>query len=317
MCHLTNEFRKDLLRQKIKFFNDRNIDIILTSSDHMEKFDGIKNYITIDHVSESKYLTEGFFPSINFSENVFFRGYSHTRKINHLNYFIIAHKTLYSYCLNLGYEFCYLIYLDFVLNAEYFDNFSKEIDYSKIYFYTFDKKNILNDMFLCGNLKVLSNGFSDEKLNYIEKFSKESIILTTEVALYLLFYNNKDLIIKTDSDQVVFDKSNIFSSNNSAEIYHDALSDSYTFLCYKGDSFKNKFACELYENEVLIYSGKFVENNVFYILNLNSNKIYTIKYYDDDTIDDYFLSKVSKIYTGKTEDSSLKCINWIHKNNLS
>jgi len=57
-CFVNNQYRKELLQSQIKFFNKLNIDVILVSSNHIEKMDNVKNYITINHVSDKKYLTD-------------------------------------------------------------------------------------------------------------------------------------------------------------------------------------------------------------------------------------------------------------------
>ena len=313
MCNLVNEYRRDLLKQKIEFFNKRNIDVIVTSSNHIDKFDGVKNYVTVEHVVDKKYLTEGIFPTVDIHGLRFFKGYSHNKNLSHLNYFIVTHKTLYNYCKNIGYDFCFLIYLDWILKDDYFDNLIKELDTSKVYFYNFETNNVLHDMFLYGNLNSLINSFNDEKLSELENTAKTITVLTNEVALFILFKNNKDLVIKTDSVNEVFEKTNLFSINNSAEIYYDINENFYHLVCFKGDGFDNKFAVELFENDQLIYKNSFSNRgSAFYII-LKNDTSYTIKYYDSDIINDYYLSKISKIYTCKHDDISFKCMNWVQK----
>ncbi len=166
-------------------------------------------------------------------------------------------------------------------------------------------------MFLYGNINSLIKGFSDEKLLGLENVVKRERFVSNEFAYFYLFKDNYDLVVKNELCEQIFEKSNIFSSNNSAEIYYDLKESSYIFLCYKGDCFINKFAVELFENDELIYKGSFLYQRLFHRQKLKNDVLYTIKYYDSEIISDYYLSKVNKIYTGDHTDQSLKCLNWI------
>jgi hypothetical protein len=170
--YANNAYRKSLLKDKIELFNSQNIDVILASSDHMETYDGVKNYITTSHVCDKQYLTENIFSLFAIDKTVFFTNFSN-RKIWHSNYFIKLYQTTLNYAKNLGYDFCYFIEFDSVINKNHYSFIFNEVDYTKVYFYSLGHPCLYQTIFFYGNLNVLCSFFTEDKLSEIEDFAKK------------------------------------------------------------------------------------------------------------------------------------------------
>lgn len=292
---VNNDFRKSLLKEKIKLFNEHEIDVILASSDPMQVYDGVKNYITINHVRNATYITEGIYPVVTIDNVDFFRTLFNN-KICYLNYFINLFKISFNYAKNLGYDFCYFIEFDVLINKNHHNFIFNEIDTTKVYFYTLGNENTYQTCFFYGSLEILTSHLTDDKLNYFELFSKKDRTDSNEHLIYLLLHKHKDVVSLNFDENYIFEKRNMFSSNNQAEVYYNPKNKNYLFLAHKGDYCDNIFSVELFEENNLIYHGTFSVYLSFYLYTLKNNTNYTIKYYDD-IISESTIYKTSNIYT--------------------
>jgi len=308
-CYANNRFRRELLQNQIKFFNNLNIDVTLVSSDHMEKMDGVKNYITINHVSEKKYLSE-IFPYCGINGIKYYSGTAYSN-ISASSFFVKLFQASFNYCKNLGYDFCYVLDFDNIIKESHVDiAFSENLDYSKIYFYDLQKSNEYQGAFFYGNLNVLVDIFSEKNLNYIEKLAIEKKVITNEQVLFEISqYYNEFIIVLKHKYFEIFSTRNMFSSRNVAKIFYDRERKEYWFLQYKGDTCENEFACELFLEDTLIYSNHFKHTGYWSLRKLENNKNYKIKYYDA-AISDLTLSKTSNIYT---DTNMVTTPNWIQR----
>ena len=309
-CYANNQYRKELLQGQIKFFNKLNIDVILVSSNHIDKMDGVKNYITINSVSDKKYLTEGIFP---YCEIDGFKYYSNTpySNISASSFFVKLFQTSFNYCKNLGYDFCYVLDFDNIIKETHIDTaFGNDLDYSKVYFYDLQKSNEYQGAFQYGNLNILVDMFSENNLSKIEKLATESTIFTNEQVLFELAAEYKEsVIVLKHTDFEIFSRRNMFSSRNTANVYYNQETKEYWFLQYKGDSCENEFACELFLEDVLIHSNHETRIGNWSLIKLENNRNYKIKYYDA-AISDLTLSKTSNIYT---DTNTVTTKNWIQR----
>jgi hypothetical protein len=307
-CYVNNQFRKELLQNQIKFFNELNIDVVLVSSNHIEKMNGVKNYITINHVSDKKYLTAGFFPYSNIEGVKYYSGDAYSN-ISASNFFVKLFQVSFNYCKNLGYDFCYVLDFDNIINKNHVDiAFSNDIDYSRIYFYDLQKSNEYQGAFFYGNLNVLVDVFSENNLNKMENLATEAIIITNEQVLFEMSAEYKEVtVVLKHKDFEIFSTRNMFSSRNVANVFYDGERKEYWFLQYKGDTCENEFACELFLEDTLIYSNHFKHTGYWSLRKLENNKNYKIKYYDA-AISDLTLSKISNIYT---DTNTIATPNWI------
>jgi len=309
--YTNNSYRKSLLKEKILLFNSANIDVILASSDPMEKYDDVKNYITVNHVCESQYLTEGLFPYFSIGNTSFYRNLN-KRKVSYTNYFVKLYQTTLNYCKHLGYDFCYFIDLDVLINKQHLDFIFNKIDYTKVYFYTLGLEKSYQVTFFYGNLDVLTSFFTTDKLNFIEFYAKKERLESNETLVYLLSHSHKDVVELNNEEASVFEHRNLFSINNQAEIYYDSSKNEYIFLAAKGDYCKNTFGVELYEGSSLIFSSMYSHYCECYILNLKSDVNYTIKRYDAE-ISANTLSSVTEVFTDSTKCATPN--NWIQNSN--
>ena len=309
-CFVNNQYRKELLKNQIKFFNKLNIDVILVSSNHIDKMDGVKNYITINHVSDKKYLTEGMFPYFNTGGVSYFTNTTYSN-IAASNFFIKLFQTSFNYCKNLGYDFCYVLDFDTIIKETHIDTaFGNDLDYSKVYFYDLQKSNEYQGAFQYGNLNILVDMFSENNLSKIEKLATESTIFTNEQVLFELAAEYKEsVIVLKHTDFEIFSRRNMFSSRNTANVYYNQETKEYWFLQYKGDSCENEFACELFLEDVLIHSNHETRIGNWSLIKLENNRNYKIKYYDA-AISDLTLSKTINIYT---DTNTVTTKNWIEK----
>ena len=309
-CFVNNQYRKELLQNQIKFFNKLNIDVILVSSNHIEKMDNVKNYITINHVSDKKYLTDGIFPYCDTGGVAYFTNTTYSN-IAASNFFVKLFQTSFNYCKNLGYDFCYVLDFDTIINSIHVETaFGDELDCSKIYFYDLQKSNEYQCVFFYGNLNVLVDMFLENNLNKIEKLATEMVIMTNEQVLFELAAEYKEnMIVLKHTEFEIFSRRNMFSSSNVANFYYNKESKEYWFLQYKGDSCENEFACELFLEDVLIHSRHFKHISYWSLIKLENNKNYKIKYYDA-AISDLTLSKTLNIYT---DTNTVTTSNWIQR----
>lgn len=309
-CYANNQYRKELLRGQIKFFNKLNVDVILVSSDHIDKMDGVKNYITINHVSDKKYLSDGFFSYCNIEGFKYFKNTTYSN-IAASSFFVKLFQTSFNYCKNLGYDFCYVLDFDNIIKESQVDIlFGEDLDYSKVYFYDFQKSNEYQGAFQYGNLNILVDMFSENNINKIEKLATEVSIVSTERVLFELAAEYKEsVIVLKHRDFEIFSRRNMFSSSNVANFYYNKETKEYWFLQYKGDSCENEFACELFLEDILIHSGHFKHTNLWHLIKLENNRNYKIKYYDA-AISDLTLSKTLNIYT---DTNTVTTSNWIQK----
>ena len=309
-CFANNQYRKDLLKNQIKFFNALNIDVILASSDHIDKMDGVKNYITCANVTNKIYLTEDIFSFILIDRIKYYKGIKKSN-IEYKNYFFKMYQTVVNYSKNLGYDFCYFIEQDSIINDEHISTaFSKDLDYSKIYFYDLQHKSEYQTIFFYGNTVVLSELFCDNNLYKLENLSKKSNVITYENATFTMAnWNKENVIVLPNTERDIFFRRNMFSSRNVADIFYDGERKEYWFLQYKGDTCENEFACELFLDDVLIYSNHFKHTGYWSLRKLENNKNYKIKYYDA-AISDLTLSKTLNIYT---DTNMVTTPNWIQR----
>lgn len=310
--YANNAYRKSLLKDKIELFNSQNIDVILVSSDYMERFDGVKNYITINHVCDSHYLTEGLYPYFTIDGKISFVRNLNNRKVLYSNYFVKLYQSSLNYCKNLGYEFCYFIDLDVLLNKNHYNFIFNQLDYTKVYFYTLGIERSYQVTFFYDNLDVLTSFFIPDKLNFIEFYAKKERLESNETLVYLLANKHKDVVELKNEENSVFENRNLFSVNNQAEVYYDSSRNEYIFLTAKGDYCKNTYGVELYEEDSLIFSNVFSQYGIFHLQSLKHNTNYTIKYYDSHISVDT-LSKVTKVFTDSTKCTTPN--NWIQHSN--
>lgn len=306
--YVNNEYRRSLLKKQIELFNSYNIDVILVSSDPMEKYDGVKNYITNNHVCENQYLTEGIFPYFQIGNVQYYRNISN-QKILYSNYFIKMYQTTLNYARNLGYKFCYFIEFDVILNKDHHKFIFNEVDLTKAYFYTLNvENNIYQTLFFHGNLDVLTSLFTDDKLKDIELLSKKELVISNEQIVYLLTRESKDVMPLSYTEDQIFEKRNLFSSMNDADIYYDATNCNYLFLCIKSDTCENEFSVELFEENNLIYFDKFTQYGIWYMMMLKKDTSYTVKCYDGEISNDA-LNKTFTVFTDSTKCATPN--NWI------
>ena len=309
-CFVNNQYRKELLKNQIKFFNDLKIDVILTSSDHIEKMDGVKNYITCTNVVDKKYISETMHPVV-FINGMEYHSNTEGSNIKYKNYFLKMYHTVVNYSKNLGYDFCYFKEQDCIINNQHIPTaFSEDLDYSKIYFYDLQHESEYQTTFFYGNATALSELFCETNLDKMENLSKKSDVLTYENATFIMAnWNKENVIVLQNSESDVFFRKNMFSSSNVANVYYNQETKEYWFLQYKGDSCENEFACELFLEDVLIHSGHETRIGYWSLYKLENNRNYKIKYYDA-AISDLTLSKTLNIYT---DTNTVATSNWIQR----
>jgi hypothetical protein len=228
------------------------------------------------------------------------------------NYFVKLYQSSLNYCKNLGYEFCYFIDLDVLLNKNHYNFIFNQLDYTKVYFYTLGIERSYQVTFFYGNLDVLTSFFIPDKLNFIEFYAKKERLESNETLVYLLANKHKDVVELKNEEDSVFENRNLFSVNNQAEVYYDSSRNEYIFLTTKGDYCKNTYGVELYEEDSLIFSNVFSQYGIFHVQSLKHNTNYTIKYYDSHISADT-LSKVTEIFTDSTKCTTPN--NWIQHSN--
>lgn len=135
-----NEYRKKLLKDIIAYFSKKNIDVIIASSEYIEKFDGVKNYITLKNVIDALYSSQDVFAYTAIGDMVFRKGNLYKKNINSANYFIKQHQICSHYAKLLGYDYYYFLEFDAIIKETYFDKItSDDWDYSKFHVYNFTR----------------------------------------------------------------------------------------------------------------------------------------------------------------------------------
>lgn len=311
ICYVNNKFRQELLRKQVDFFNQLGIDPIVVSSDHVGKVDGVANYITTKHVCTNLYLSKELHAYSAVGDRLYFR-WEPYNNISSKNFFIKLFQCTFSYCRNLGYDFCYVLDFDNIIKAEHVSiAFSENLDFSKVYFYKFDGSDGYQGAFLYGNLEVLKDIFSVTNLDYLENVAKQGSVYTNEQAYAILanqFKNN--IVVLTYAPNEVYSARNMFSSSNIADFYFCRNLKEYYFIQVKGDTCENEFGCELLKDDLVIFSNKMNVTSAWFIDKLENNVKYTVKYYDGEISPDT-LSKTITIYTDPDNPTTK---NWIQTN---
>ena len=294
--YANNAYRKRLINDQIKIFRSKGIDVILTSTDHIDKFEGVSNYITCKNVSNARYLSSGLSAYYSTGHMVFSR-YEEPNKFSYSNHFIKLYQSVFNYAKHLGYEFAYFIDQDVILNEKHFDVcFSETLDTTKAYFYNIQEADGYQVIFFYGNLDILTDCFSDKNLAYLENYVKTTNIVTVEQTAYLLAHRHWNVVTNNHMSSDIFHKNNLFSSRNIGDIYYCEANKTYYYAMAKGDTCDNIFSSELYVDDTLLYKNTMSVRGLWYVLNLENNRKYTVKYYDAEISNDT-LSKTSVIYT--------------------
>lgn len=307
-----SEYRKNLARSLISYFNQRNIDVILASSDHIPVFEGVKNYITLKNVVDENYTTTGlaqFFVAVG-KKFWQFPSYKNSN-VNQHNYFIKQHQISANYAKLLGYEYYYFLEVDAVINKSYFDLITSDSwDYSKMHLYTFQQNEHYMTGFLHGNTNISTQVWSKNNLDYACGLSKIKTIYVSEHALYEMAQKHlKDIVVHENIYTDVFERFNTCSIRNSASIFFDHSNKVYHYLQYKGDHYNNEFSAQLCdENDNLLTQHHMTYTGTWFTAPLENYKTYIIKYYEGPLQEEY-LSKVSRIYTDPN-DTNLH-YNWV------
>jgi hypothetical protein len=272
--------------------------------------DGVKNYITCTNVAKKIYLTENSFSFVSIGAAKYYRGEKKSN-IEYKNYFFKMYQTIVNYSKNLGYDFCYFIEQDCIINNQHIPTaFSKDLDHSKIYFYDLQHKSEYQTTFFYGNTTALSELFCETNLDKIENLSKKSNVITYENATFIMAnWNKENVTVLPNTERDIFFRRNMFSSRNVADIFYDNERKEYWFLQYKGDTCENEFACELFLDDVLVHSNHLKHTSCWSLRKLENNRNYKIKYYDAE-ISDLTLSKTSNIYT---DTDTVATPNWIQR----
>lgn len=298
--HGKNEYRKNLAKALISYFNEKNIDVILASSDHIPTFDGVKNYITLKNVIDKNYTSTGLFQFYYLAGKRFNQSPSYKNSnINPHNYFVKQHQITVNYAKTMGYSHYYFTEVDMVLNKSFFDKITSDSwDHSKLHLYTFNQKEHYMLGILHGNLDIACKVWSEENLNYMLELLKSKTIFVTENLLYEIAQKHLDEIVVHENPYTdVFEKYNTCSIRNTATIFFDHANKVYHYLQYKGDHYNNEFSAQLCdENESVLVEHHMTHRGVWFTAVLENHKTYIIKYYEGP-ISNYYLSKVSKIYT--------------------
>ncbi len=308
-----SEYRKKVLQDIIDYFYEKNIDVIIASSDHVEKIDKVKNYITLKNVIEESYITPNIYSFVQIDNQKFFTGKRYKRNINPENYFIKQQQISAYYAKMLGYDYYYFLEFDAIIKKSYFDEITSDSwDYSKVHVYNFTRELNSTDYmigFFHGNLDIATEIYKQENIDWSASLRLEKTIFGVENNLYHICQKYKQSVVEhphTASD--AFEKYNLFSTNNSAEIYFDTANNSYIYVQYRGDYFDNEFAAQLYLDDSCIDQGHLIAKGNWRIMRLENHRNYTIKYYDGP-ISDYTFHKSSTIYTDPSNQDTHT--NWV------
>lgn len=295
-----SEYRKQLANQMIEYFNQKNIDVIMASSDYMPQFDGVKNYITLKNVIEKTYTTTGLYQFSTVNDRMFCQSPSYKNKnINPHNYFVKQHQISVNYAKMLGYDYYYFLEVDGVIKKSYFDKITADDwDYQKMHLYTFKQKEHYMIGFLHGNLNIASQILSEDNLDYISNLSKTKNVCVTECAYYEMAQKHlNDITVHEDEYTEVFEQYNTCSIRNCAEIFIDHSTKSFHYLQFKGDHYNNEFSAQLFDEKNNLLSQYNMKNRgMWATVPLHNHRTYIIKYYEGPLSEEY-LSKVSTVYT--------------------
>ena len=303
--YVKNNYRKKLLLSHIDLFRSKGIDVILVAAEHIERYDGVSNYITAANVCSRAFVSRDIYSHTIAGNKKFFR-INPYEKIDYYTYSVKMYQTVFNYCKNLGYEFAYFMEFDIIFKQEYINNLiDGKKDFSKIFFYPlYSDSNAFNTTFFFGNIKRLSDGFSDSRLDYLESLQKNKTIWGYEYAVFELFNDDKNVVRVAGNLEDMFEEFNLFSSANSADIYYDTDEKRYIFLFSKGDSLKNEFSCELLLDNDIIFSKTSSHSGYFMWFYLEFDRNYTIRYYDKN-ISESTLSRVKTVNTNSNNKTVL------------
>lgn len=160
-----------------------------------------------------------------------------------------------------------------------------------------------------GNTSIATELYKQENLDWIEKECKITRMDGVEQNLYHICQKYKDVVVEhPESSNEVFERFNMFSINNSAEVYFDHRNNYYIYLQTKGDFFDNEFSAELYLEDRLLHQCTMCVRGSYYLTRLEPYKNHTIKYYDGK-VSPETLSKVTTIYTDPGDTTLHK--NWV------
>lgn len=300
--HANNEFKKKLIRGLISTFKSKNIDVILISSDHIENFDGVSNYITAKSVSESRYLAQDTVGWFSIDGKYIFERFEKNNSFTYATYFMRLYHISVQYAKSLGYDFMYYIDYDHIVSEKHYDIcFSDILDKDSAYFYKWIYPNAYCTLFFYGSTHVLAEVFSHQNLKKLEEYCKTNIVSTVEYSAYHLIEFAKNIgckvIIQNFEIKDIFHKANIISEANVADIFYHEKENAYYFLMAKGDPFDSIFSAQIYTNNNLIFNQRLSNYLCWHFLKLENNTNYTILYYIGEDINNDSLNKVNHIYT--------------------
>lgn len=299
--HANNEFKKKLIRGLISTFKSKNIDVILISSDHIEAFEGVSNYITAKNVSESRYLAQEMTAQFMAGPYLFER-YEKSGHLNYATYFIKLYQTAIHYSMNLGYDFMYYIEYDCIINEKHHDVcFSDKLDANDAYFYNWITSNACSMLFFYGGTHALANVFSDQNLKKLETYCIYNLVLSIESSAYHLLNFSRNIsyniIVNQFEYKDVFHKANLVSDANVAEVYFNEQQKAYYFLMAKGDIFDSTFSAQVYMNNNLIFNKTISQYLNWHSFKMENDTNYSVLYYNGENIDNDHLSRTTNIYT--------------------
>lgn len=300
-----SKYRIDQLNRLIEYFNSRQIDVILTSADHIKERDGVKNYITTQNVTErmfNTYLHQTTWIGETKRKHVQRDSYKNP-KMNPHNYFAKRFNVTANYAWSLEYDYVYLVESDSEVRKEYFDEITKDdYDYDRLKLYSFGYENFFSAAMLHGPTGLVKDLFSDKMLQHLEKTVSDGVtvcgiehsISIIKDALDTETLQRTDILNGPPSS--FFENFNTSSSSNVAEIFFDEKQNMFFFLMMKGDYMENEFSCEIFCDDTIIHSQTMNQTGHWYTSGLETGHTYKIKYYEGQ-IDEYYLSYTKEIFT--------------------
>jgi hypothetical protein len=300
-----SKYRIDQLDRLIDYFNSRNVDVILTSSEHISERKGVKNYITTKNVTEKFYTSELYQTTwVGEIKRAFMQRDTYNNNyINPRNFFIKRFNITSQYAYLLDYDYVYLMESDVEIRKDYFDEITKEdYDYENMKLYSFGYEIHFSASLLHGPTSLVKELFSDKMLQHLEKIVSDGV---TVCGIEHAISNIKDglesqisdrIDVITDPVSMFFEKFNTASSSNIADIFFDKTQEKFFFLMMKGDRIDNTFSCELFSDDTIIHSQTIEQMGIWFSWQLETNRSYKIKYYEGQ-IDEYYLSYTKEIFT--------------------